>query len=85
MSRNGDLMATVGYVHISITPKTEHEVYNALLKIEEIVDLTPIFGDCDFIAKIEADDINKLGQVVLDKIRTISGVIETKTWTGAVI
>ncbi len=72
----------VGFVLISTAPAREHEVYNALLKVKEVVELHPLFGEYDLIAKIEADDFNKLGQVVVDQIRSITGVIDTKTLTG---
>jgi len=41
-----------------------------------------LFGEYDLIAKIEAEDFNVSGQVVVDKIRSIAGVIDTKTLTG---
>ena len=72
----------VGFVLISTAPAKEHEVYNELLKVKEITELHPLFGEYDLIAKIEAGDFNVLGQVVVDHIRTIAGVIDTKTLTG---
>jgi len=72
----------VGFVLISTAPAKEHEVYNELLKVKEIVELHPLFGEYDLIAKIETDDFNLLGQVVVDKVRAIQGVIDTKTLTG---
>jgi DNA-binding Lrp family transcriptional regulator len=72
----------VGFVLISTAPAKEHEVYNELLKVKEVVELHPLFGEYDLIAKIEAEDFNLLGQVVVDKIRSIPGVIDTKTLTG---
>jgi DNA-binding Lrp family transcriptional regulator len=72
----------IGFVLISTAPAKEHEVYNELLKVKEIVELHPLFGEYDLIAKIEAEDFNVLGQVVVDKIRSIPGVIDTKTLTG---
>lgn len=72
----------VGYVLITAAPSREHEVYNALSKIEEVVELTPLFGEFDLIAKIEADDLNRLGAVVVDGIRSTPGVLNTKTLTG---
>ena len=63
----------VGFVLISTAPAKEHEVYNGLLKVKEVVELHPLFGEYD---------LNVLGQVVVDKIRTIPGVIDTKTLTG---
>jgi len=52
------------------------------LNVKEIVELHPLFGEYDLIAKIETEDFNKLGQIVVDRIRTIKGVIDTKTLTG---
>ena len=81
-SRRSDLGVAIGFVLISTAPAKEHEVYNELLKVKEIVELHPLFGEYDLIAKIEAEDFNVLGQVVVDKIRSIPGVIDTKTLTG---
>jgi DNA-binding Lrp family transcriptional regulator len=72
----------IGFVLISTAPAKEHDVYNALLGVPEIVELHPLFGEYDLIAKIEAEDFNKLGQIVIDKVRSIAGVIDTKTLTG---
>lgn len=78
----GDSGMAIGFVLISTAPAKEHEVYNELLKVKEIVELHPLFGEYDLIAKVEAADFNVLGQVVVDKIRSIAGVIDTKTLTG---
>ncbi|HLF05845.1 MAG TPA: Lrp/AsnC ligand binding domain-containing protein [Thermoplasmata archaeon] len=72
----------IGFVLISTAPAKEHAVYSALKKVKEIVELHPLFGEYDLIAKVEAEDFNMLGQIVVDKIRTIPGVIDTKTLTG---
>ena len=71
----------VGFVLISTAPAKEHEVYNELLKVKEVVEVYPLFGEYDLIAKIEASDFNLLGQVVVDKVRSQPGVIDTKTLT----
>ncbi|MBN2600112.1 MAG: Lrp/AsnC ligand binding domain-containing protein, partial [Candidatus Thermoplasmatota archaeon] len=47
-----------------------------------IIELHPLFGEYDLIAKIEADDFESLGDIVVNKIRSIEGVIDTKTLTG---
>ncbi|MFA5448033.1 MAG: Lrp/AsnC ligand binding domain-containing protein [Sphaerochaeta sp.] len=72
----------VGYVLITTAPSREHEVYDILSQIEEVVELTPLFGEFDMIAKIEADDLNLLGAIVVERIRSTSGVMDTKTLTG---
>jgi len=69
-------------VLIIAAPAYEYEVYNKLSKVIEIVELHPLFGEYDLIAKIEAEDFDKLGGIVINKIRSIKGVIDTKTITG---
>jgi DNA-binding Lrp family transcriptional regulator len=72
----------IGFVMISTEPAKEHDVYTELLKVKQIIELHPLFGEYDLIAKVEAEDFDKLGQIVVDKIRTVNGVLDTKTLTG---
>lgn len=72
----------IGFVLISAAPTREHDVYNELRKKPEILELHPLFGEYDLIAKIEADDFEKIGWLVINKIRSVPGVIDTKTLTG---
>lgn len=72
----------IGYVLISTAPAKEHEVYNKLKELPDIIELHPLFGEYDLIAKIETEDFNELGRIVVDGIRRIEGVIDTKTLTG---
>jgi len=69
----------IGFVLIDIEPKREKEVYQKLLKIEQIVELYPLFGEYDLIAKVEADSFDAIGEIVLSKVRAIEGVKATKT------
>ena len=72
----------IGFVLISTVPTKEHDVYNQLINVNDVVELHPLFGENDLIAKIETGDFNKLGQVVVDKIRAVDGVIDTRALTG---
>ena len=57
-------------------------MYNKLSKVKEIIELHPLFGEYDIIAKIEAEDFEKLASIIVEKIRSINGVLDTKTLTG---
>jgi DNA-binding Lrp family transcriptional regulator len=72
----------IGFILISTAPAKEHDVFKTLMNVSEIVELHPLFGEYDLIAKIEARDFNTLGQIVVEKVRSIPGVIDTKTLTG---
>jgi DNA-binding Lrp family transcriptional regulator len=71
----------IGFVLINAAPACEHEVYNKLSKVPEIVELHPLFGEYDLLAKIEVDDFDNLGTIVVNKIRSIEGVRFTTTFT----
>ena len=47
-----------------------------------MVEIHPLFGEYDLIVKIDAKDYSELGKTVIEHIRTIEGVIDTKTLTG---
>ena len=64
----------IGFVLIKSAPKFEHEVYNKLSRVKKIVELHPLFGEYDLIAKIEEDDFEKLNNITINKIRSIKGV-----------
>jgi len=75
-------MAT-GFALLTISPLHEKEVYEALNKeISEIVEVHPLFGEYDILLKIETADIDSIGDVVINKIRSIKGVMDTKTLIG---
>jgi len=72
----------IGFVLINVAPAHEHDVYNKISKIPQIVEIHPLFGEYDLIAKIDANDFEELGTIIVNKIRTITGVLDTKTLTG---
>jgi len=72
----------IGFVLISTAPACEHELCNKLSKVPEVVELHPLFGEYDLLAKIKGDDFDSLGEIVVNKIRSIEGILDTKTLTG---
>ena len=72
----------IGFVLITVAPVRENYVHNELSKEPEIIELQPLLGKYDLIAKIEAEHYEKLGSIIINKIRSIGGVVDTKTLTG---
>ena len=72
----------LGIVLISTAPVYGHEVYNKLLKVPQVLEINPLFGEYDLIARIEANDFDGIQQIVIEKIRSVNGVIDTKTLIG---
>ena len=73
----------IGFALLSISPLHEKEVYNTLTnQITEIVEVHPLFGEYDILVKIQCTDIDTIGDVVIKKIRSLKGVMDTKTLIG---
>ena len=77
-------MAT-GFVLITTKPGKEKDIRNELDQISQVVNRWMLFGEFDLIAKIEADDEYTLTRVIVEEIRTILGIVDTKTLLGAEI
>jgi DNA-binding Lrp family transcriptional regulator len=75
------LMA-IGFALLSISPLHEKTVYEKLRQIPEIVEVHPLFGEFDILVKIEARDIDSIGNIVINKIRSVQGIVDTKTLIG---
>ncbi len=52
----------IGFVLINVSPLHEYDVFNRLSKIPEVIELHPLFGEYDLIAKVEAKDYESIGE-----------------------
>ncbi len=73
----------VGYVLVNVTPGMEIEAYNTIKGMENVDDITVLFGDYDLIVKLVADDLGTIAKTVVETIRPVTGVLNTKTLAGA--
>ena len=73
----------VGYVLLNVAPGVEHDVYLQLQQLESVSDATVLFGDYALIVKLEAVDLSSIAKAVVESIRQIPGVVDTKTLAGA--
>jgi DNA-binding Lrp family transcriptional regulator len=67
------------FVLIKTKPGTEFRILKKLENEPEIEEVYPIFGEYDFLVKILAKDIDTIGYLIINKIRMISGVLDTIT------
>ena len=70
----------IGYVLINVQPGTEQEVHRG---VKDLPHVTVLFGDHDLIVKLEADDLATIAKAVVEHIRSVEGVVNTKTLAGA--
>jgi DNA-binding Lrp family transcriptional regulator len=73
----------VGYILINVSPGKEFDVYTESQTLDTVVDATLLFGDYDLILKLEAETLSGIAAAVVENIRQIPGVVDTKTLAGA--
>ena len=73
----------VGYVLVNVTPGMEIDAYNSIKSMKNVDDITVLFGDYDLIVKLVADDLASIAKTVVETIRPVEGVINTKALAGA--
>jgi DNA-binding Lrp family transcriptional regulator len=78
----GEIPVTIGFVLMHVSSLHENDVFNTLLKIPEVIEVHPVSGDYDLIAKIEAHDYESIVDIIVHKINIIKGITGTKTLTG---
>ena len=70
---------SVGYVLINVEPGSESSVCDAATSLGCVTDANLLFGDYDLIVKVEGDDMGDNARNVVESIRSIPGVVNTKT------
>ena len=74
----------VGYVLVSTVPSEGHAVHQEIRHLTEVVDFCFLdgnndLGEYDAIARVEVPDFDAFAQFVINQIRTIPGVMSTKS------
>ena len=81
-----DGVVLVGMVHAFVMVKTDsvgaETVLDAVLGVDGITEAHIVAGDFDIIAEVEAEEVyDVLGAVATD-VRSIDGVVDTKTYVA---
>jgi len=72
----------IGFALLTISPLHEKSVFETLRNIPQITEIHPLFGDYDILLKMECADIDQIGELVIQKIRSLKGVVDSKTLIG---
>jgi len=60
----------------------ENKVLIKLSKINEVTDIQTLFGEYNIMAKIKTKNHEKLGKIIINKIKTIDSIEDMKKLTG---
>ena len=75
----------VGFVLITTHPGAELSVRESVSKIEHVTGQWIVFGLHYLFIKVEAEDEVELTRCVVQEIRSIEGIADTRTLIGAEI
>ncbi len=66
-------------VLINVEIGYEGEILKAIRKVEGVKEALAVYGNYDIVAKVEAESIEKLNQIITGKIRKLDNVKSTQT------
>jgi DNA-binding Lrp family transcriptional regulator len=66
-------------VLINVEMGSEGEVLKALRKMDGVIEAFAVYGNYDVVAKVQAESLEKLNQIVTGKIRKMENVKATQT------
>jgi len=69
----------MAYVLINTEPKHMESVVESLEKLDAVVEIFPVYGVYDVVAKIQAETLEKLKGIVTWKVRSLDDVRSTIT------
>ena len=75
----------VGFILITTEPGFEIQVREEVSKIESVKGQWIVFGNHDLFVKVESENESKLTQCIVQEIRSVKGIYETRTLIGAEI
>jgi uncharacterized protein with GYD domain len=75
----------IGFVLITTEPGQEKFVRGKLEEINLVTAGWMLFGEYDLIARVQADDEYDLTRCIVEEIRPMEGIVDTKTLIGAEI
>lgn len=73
------LALALSYVLLNIEPGSEEKVLSEVRKIPNVKECHRVYGVYDTIAKVEADSMDQMKEIVTWKIRRLDGVRSTLT------
>ena len=73
---------SVTYILIKAKPGMEMDLQRELGTMDELEDVVPLFGEYDFIVKLNLFSSTKLAEFILKNLRTLKGIRSTKSLTN---
>ena len=77
--KEGRLFKPIAYVLINTEPKKMEEVTKEIRKIKGVAEAAMVYGVYDIVAKIQAETMDRLKEIVASQIRRMESVRSSTT------
>jgi DNA-binding Lrp family transcriptional regulator len=67
------------YITGKVTPGSESKIREKISRLKGIKKVAIVYGDIDFIAEVEVEELAELGELA-DRLRRIPSIIKTETY-----
>ena len=74
-----NLMTVTAYILLNVEMTNQNSVFETVKGMDETREIYQIFGAFDIIIKAEFQDNEQLSNFVIDKLKSLEGVIDTQT------
>lgn len=72
-------MTVTAYILLNVEMTNQNSVFETVKGMDETREIYQIFGAFDIIIKADFQDNEQLSNFVIDKLKSLEGVIETQT------
>ena len=72
-------MSSLAWILISCEPGRERDVYQQLLQIPAISEVSVVYGELDLVARIDFESEKEMSKSLLGEMRHVEGIRKTET------
>ena len=72
-------MSSLAWILISCEPGRERDVYQQLLQISAISEVSVVYGELDLVARIDFESEKEMSKSLIGEMRHVEGIRKTET------
>ena len=72
-------MSSLAWILISCEPGRERDVYQQLLQIPAISEVSVVYGELDLVARIDFENEKEMSKSLIGEMRHVEGIRKTET------
>jgi DNA-binding Lrp family transcriptional regulator len=70
---------TIGFILVKTAPAKEYIAFSKLKSLSTVKEIFPLFGEYDFIVKMEAESCEEMNNLIFEEVETLEGIVSITT------